>query len=170
MKKKRFTKEEVEQIIEMYQLGKSTTKISKLFNSNATTILGILKRNGVKTRNITEANFLRYGSTKEKSLTKNKFLKLIRHLPESTFWKAKCLVRDNFTCQKCGIFNTPQNPSVQIQIDHIKPFYKIINENFITTAQQARECKELWDENNGRTLCKKCHVEETDWDWAKSKD
>lgn len=167
---KRFTKEQIEQIVEMYQSGKSTPKIGKLFNCHATTILGILRRNGVKLRNLTEANFIRYDSNKEKSLIKAKFLKSIRTLPENTFWKAKCLVRDNFTCQKCGIYNSPQNPPVQIQVDHINPFYKIMADSSITTLQEARECVELWDENNGRTLCKKCHVEETDWEWAKSKD
>ena len=30
-------------------------------------------------------------------------------------------------------------------------------ENNISTIEQALECKELWDMNNGYSICYKCH-------------
>ena len=61
------------------------------------------------------------------------------------------MLRDNFACVKCDIVGG------QLQVDHIKPFAVILHENDIKTFEQAINCKELWDINNGRTLCVDCH-------------
>lgn len=50
-----------------------------------------------------------------------------------------------------------------INADHIKPFALIMKENNITNLQEAIKCKELWDINNGRTLCIDHHKMTETW-------
>mgnify|MGYP001612041333 CR=1 FL=1 len=75
----------------------------------------------------------------------------IRHSLEYHFWRSDCFGRDKFTCQECKIRN------VRLVVDHIKPFAVIIAEYKITSLEEALNCEELWDINNGRTLCDDCH-------------
>lgn len=66
-------------------------------------------------------------------------------------WRSDVFTRDNFTCQDCGQIGGKLNA------DHIKPFATIIRENDIVSFEQAVTCVELWNINNGRTLCFGCH-------------
>ena len=66
-------------------------------------------------------------------------------------WRSNVYKRDNWTCQICS------KRGGKLNVDHIKPFYKIIEENKIQTIKQTKQCKELWNINNGRTLCVPCH-------------
>ena len=59
--------------------------------------------------------------------------------------------RDAYRCVKCGKDRGPFN------IKHKKPFSIIMRENKITTLDQAFECEELWNIDNGETLCEPCH-------------
>ena len=68
-------------------------------------------------------------------------------------WRTCIFERDDFICQYCG------TKGGKINADHIKSFRKILYENNIKTFEEALNCKELWDINNGRTLCEKCHRE-----------
>ena len=68
-------------------------------------------------------------------------------------WRKKVFTRDNFTCQQCG-----SSKSGSLNAHHIKPFSEIITSNKITTYRQAIACKELWNIDNGITLCKACHL------------
>jgi 5-methylcytosine-specific restriction endonuclease McrA len=65
-------------------------------------------------------------------------------------WRSDVFTKDNFTCQWCG------NRSY-LEAHHIKEQYKIIEENKIKTLEEALNCEELWNINNGITLCKNCH-------------
>lgn len=80
----------------------------------------------------------------------------IRCLPEMKNWRMQIFIRDNATCQKCGR-RRKTGDRVEVQADHIKPFYLILEENKISTITEALQCKELWSLENGRTLCKQCH-------------
>ncbi len=80
--------------------------------------------------------------------------KQIRDSEKYKEWRLAVFTRDNFTCQGCG-----DNVGGNLNADHIKEFVVILNENNIATFEQAMECAELWDINNGRTLCKDCHIE-----------
>ncbi len=71
-------------------------------------------------------------------------------------WRSDVFKRDNWTCQHCGA-KRKKGDRVILHCDHIKPFYKILEENQIKTVEQAKQCKELWDITNGRTLCISCH-------------
>lgn len=75
----------------------------------------------------------------------------IRKCFEYRQWRSDVYTRDNFTCQKCnekgGILNA----------HHLKEFAKILKEYNIKTLKEALKYEELWNINNGQTLCKKCH-------------
>lgn len=77
--------------------------------------------------------------------------RMIRESFEYREWIKEIFKRDNFTCQECD------ERGDYLHAHHIKTFSQILEENNITTLEQAKECKDLWDINNGITLCKKCH-------------
>ena len=74
----------------------------------------------------------------------------IRHCLQYRLWRESVFKRDNYRCQFCGIQG-------EMNADHIKSFGVILLENDIKTLEQALNCAELWDVNNGRTLCVPCH-------------
>jgi len=76
----------------------------------------------------------------------------LRKLFEYRQWRADVFTRDNYACQIC--FKRGGN----LEADHYpKMFSQILDEQKITTRAQARACEELWNINNGRTLCEECH-------------
>lgn len=82
---------------------------------------------------------------------KTKLNILIRNSQEYIKWRKIVFERDNYICQNCG------KKGGHLHVDHIVPFALIIKKNNITSLMQAKNCLELWDENNGRTLCIDCH-------------
>lgn len=76
--------------------------------------------------------------------------KLVRQLGEYSEWRLLCLKRDEFLCTNCG---THKN----LEVDHIKQMALILKENAVESSLDAVLCEELWDVNNGRTLCVSCH-------------
>lgn len=76
--------------------------------------------------------------------------KACRVTPEYFQWRSDVFVRDNWTCQTCGVRG-------YVIVHHIKGFSKIIRENNIKDVLMAKNCKEMWDINNGVTLCGDCH-------------
>jgi len=70
-------------------------------------------------------------------------------------WRKSVSIRDNYTCQACNI------EGAKINVDHIKEFSVIIEENKITDINLARNCQDLWDINNGQVLCEQCHSVKT---------
>jgi len=71
-------------------------------------------------------------------------------------WRSDVFTRDEFTCQKCGI-KSGYGKAIYLEVHHIKPMSKILEENNIKTIENAINCQELWNINNGITLCKECH-------------
>ena len=67
-------------------------------------------------------------------------------------WRSDIFTRDNFTCQDCGC-----DKSGSLQAHHIKSKKKIFKEYAIKTLEDAFVCDELWNLNNGVTLCVPCH-------------
>lgn len=67
-------------------------------------------------------------------------------------WRKSIFERDNYICQICS------QRGGKLHADHKKSYSRIISENNITTVEQAKKCLELWDINNGRTLCISCHM------------
>ena len=102
----------------------------------------------------------RYCSDKFYVSTKHELREHIRRLWLYSEWKRKVKERDNFTCQIC---NAKPNSKRQIHADHIEPFTLMLHKYNINTVGEARGCKELWDTNNGRTLCVSCHIQTPTW-------
>lgn len=76
----------------------------------------------------------------------------IRKMFEYRQWRSDVYTRDNFTCVLCG------KRGGDLCADHYpKMFAQILDEYKIQTLEQSRECPELWNINNGRTLCVRCH-------------
>ncbi len=75
----------------------------------------------------------------------------IRHSQKYIEWRDSIFTRDNYTCQHCGV------SGCYLEVHHIKQISIIMKEHNITTLEQALSCSELWDLNNGITLCKECH-------------
>lgn len=76
---------------------------------------------------------------------------LIRRLDEMKIWRMSVFLRDKYICQIC------LKHCSNLQADHINPLCALVEQNGISTIQQAVECKELWNIENGRTLCIPCH-------------
>ena len=66
-------------------------------------------------------------------------------------WRSDIFTKDDFTCQKC------RKKSGILNAHHLKDFSLILLENKIKTLEEALNCEELWNINNGVTFCKKCH-------------
>lgn len=81
----------------------------------------------------------------------NKISDSIRVMPEYIEWRSSIFERDNWTCKTCN------KNGVVINAHHIKPFIQIIKDNNISSIIEARNCPELWNKNNGVTLCEECH-------------
>lgn len=78
----------------------------------------------------------------------------IRTCLQNRDWIQAVFKRDNYSCQKCSA------TKIYLHAHHIKHFADIMRENNIKTIDDAIACKELWDVNNGKSLCENCHNSE----------
>lgn len=93
-------------------------------------------------------------------IKKENIIDIIRGKKEYFIWKEKILERDNWTCQNkscVDCFVTSTYEQNYCEPHHIKSIKQIVEEKNIKTWEDAINCKELWDLNNGITLCKECH-------------
>jgi hypothetical protein len=77
--------------------------------------------------------------------------KRIRKINIYCQWRTKIFERDNYTCQECGKRNC------YLEAHHIKQFALLLKEFNIHSIETAENCKELWELDNGKTLCVACH-------------
>ncbi len=91
---------------------------------------------------------------------KTKLSVLIRGSGGYRIWRKRIFERDQYTCVFCNARNGVGS-KVFIEADHIQPLSKLIDTYHIQSLEQAIACEALWDLENGRTLCQKCH-EQTD--------
>jgi 5-methylcytosine-specific restriction endonuclease McrA len=77
---------------------------------------------------------------------------MVRGLWSMIVWRKTIFERDDYTCQMCG------KRGDRLNADHYpKALSELISEHKIRSYSDARNCSELWDINNGRTLCVPCH-------------
>lgn len=88
----------------------------------------------------------------------------IRSLHQYKKWENDVIYRDNYTCQKTKIIYK----KYKLVVHHIHNFASIIKENNITTVEQALQCEQLWDINNGITLSKESHKEFHNKYWTRN--
>ncbi len=74
-------------------------------------------------------------------------------------WRERIFERDNYTCQDCGIKGKKGlGRRVKLEAHHrFETFSKLLDKYDIKSVEDADNCKELWDIDNGITLCKDCH-------------
>jgi hypothetical protein len=77
---------------------------------------------------------------------------IIRKCRSYKKWQEQVLERDDYTCQQC-------DATEHIEVHHLKEMKTIIEEYNIKTLEESMECKELWDTDNGQSLCVHCHAE-----------
>lgn len=76
----------------------------------------------------------------------------IRQMNENRRWMDAVKERDGWVCVECG-------SAENVESHHIIPLAYLVSANGIRNRQDARNCLALWDLNNGKTLCEKCHYE-----------
>ena len=81
-----------------------------------------------------------------------KLYEIIHSSDECQQWRSDIFQKDNWTCQTCG-----KRGNMELNAHHVKEVCIILKENQIKDWQEAKKCKELWNLNNGVTLCKLCH-------------
>lgn len=77
--------------------------------------------------------------------------KKIRNSLEYKQWRSCIFQRDKWTCQTCG------KRGCYLEAHHIKSLAEILKDNNIKTLGEALNCDELWNIDNGVTLCEECH-------------
>jgi hypothetical protein len=80
----------------------------------------------------------------------------IRNTTQYLYWRLSTLKRDNFACKICHA-SVKDNKNLRLEVHHAKAFDEICKENYVSTIEQALQCKELWDLKNGIFICYKCH-------------
>jgi len=80
----------------------------------------------------------------------------IRNTTQYLTWRLSVLKRDNFTCRICHD-GVKENKSLGLEVHHAKSFDDICKQNNASTVEQALRCKELWNVNNGISICYRCH-------------
>lgn len=109
-----------------------------------------------KGKKLTEETKRKISDTKRNLLSP--LYKAIRRCFKSHNWRTQIFNRDNFICIFC------KKRGGELNADHYpKRFVDVLRDNDITTMEQAFDCKELWDINNGRTLCLNCHSQTETW-------
>ena len=93
-----------------------------------------------KSRSGEKSHFWKGGKTKES--------KIIRSSMEYQIWREAVFKRDGYECVWCGDKCSKGNP-VELNADHIKPFALFPELRFAI--------------DNGRTLCRPCHMTTVSW-------
>lgn len=75
----------------------------------------------------------------------------IRNSDRYKAWRIACMKRDDYRCNICG------KRGGKLEVNHIIRFAEILRVNNIFNISDAFKCEELWDLNNGETLCYTCH-------------
>lgn len=72
-------------------------------------------------------------------------------------WKKRVIERDGYLCKKCGV-ESVVGKFVLMHVDHIEPLSFLLKKHKIQTVYDAQDCRGLWNIENGRVLCKVCHL------------
>ena len=154
IKRKKELKERNKKIRSNYLKGYSSLKIAEDFSLHASGVR-IICKGMMRTLN---SGILRGEKNPAWRGGVSSLQDKIRKSDKYSAWRLSIFVRDNFTCP-CGQVGR------KLVADHIKPFALILQENKIKTFEEALVCEDLWDTNNGRTLCYSCHFKTDTYGW-----
>jgi NUMOD3 motif len=76
----------------------------------------------------------------------------IRSSRQAVEWRDAIYQRDGYRCQDCG-----DARGGNLNAHHLMHLSQILDEEGVTTLEQAFACNRLWDITNGTTLCEPCH-------------
>lgn len=149
-------------ILEKYKNGDTIMGLAREYKADKRIIRNVLRENGVeKFRGRKGIQAWNKGkrhpkvSGEKHHSWKNGITPLmvrIRRCARYKWWVKDILLRDNYTCLICKKMGGDK------EVDHFpKMFCDIISDNKITTFEDAINCQELWNLENGRTLCRGCH-------------
>lgn len=113
------------------------------------------KKHSIKTR-------LKISATRRKKYKNTQLVnKQVRKYLFVREWTKKVMERDKYTCQTCGIRNCKGlGKTVKLEAHHKKELHKLIGN---MSFKEAIKLKELYDIENGITLCRKCHKKIHNW-------
>ena len=80
-----------------------------------------------------------------------KIEELIRRTKKYNSWRRNIFIRDDWTCKMCGA------KGKYLNAHHIDRYNNIINKYKPKNVNDAYKIRELWDLNNGITVCDICH-------------
>lgn len=81
----------------------------------------------------------------------------IRESREMKRWIKFVFERDNYTCQECGIRTHKWlGKRLTLHAHHNSAFSQLLIQHNIQSFEEALQCKELWNIDNGQTLCADC--------------
>lgn len=83
----------------------------------------------------------------------SKLSQSIRQMTEYRKWMDAVKARDGFMCVRCGANDN-------LESHHKRSFAELLKSHGVSSRDDARRCAELWDVENGETLCVPCHFEE----------
>jgi len=125
----------------------SLLKIAKSLGCGETLVYKWFKKHGIK---LDRAKWIKGD---KHYLWKNGITSLcrsIRTCQKNMVWKKRVRLANEAICCLCGSLEN-------LEVDHIKKFKFILQDNYIKTLEDAQTCNELWDVSNGRIVCRKCN-------------
>jgi hypothetical protein len=141
-------KKNAETILKMRKAQKGRQRTSEQIRKHRESMIG--KKASLETRiKMSQAQSGERGNKWKGGITPL-YLQIRSHF-KSRQWSSDCFTRDNFTCQQCG------ERGGKLNCHHVKYFSEIILDYSIENLEDALDCDELWNINNGVTLCKNCH-------------
>ncbi len=148
--------EEVKKKVSLSKKGKPTNSPTKFKKGHTPWVKG---KEATWAKGENNVHYGKFGKDHPcyKDIKKRPFYKQIRETYKYRQWRSDVFTRDDFTCVLCEV------RGVFLEADHIKRFIDIIHEYKIETLEQAISCEELWNINNGRTLCQDCHRKTDTW-------
>ena len=166
-KKRQDIREKIEEIILKYKSGTTAQKIADEFKISKSIILTLLRPHVFMRKSaplkgripwnkglnrFTDKRILKYSGEKNVNW-KGGVTPLnmkVRRCKKYIWWTKAIFQRDNWTCVSC------KKRGGDLEADHYpKLFCEIMKTIF--SLEEATLCDELWNLNNGRTLCLSCH-------------